>query len=149
MHLAQLNVGRLKHPVDHPGSAEFIDALDPINLLGERTPGFVWRLTGDGNDATDVGFPGEDDPRFIVNLTVWEDVESLRHFAYRSGHAMYLRRRREWFEDLGEPVTVLWWVPEGHVPTVAEAAERLARLRTDGPSAEAFPPNQPFDPPAG
>lgn len=140
MHLAQLNVGRL---IDDPGSeavAEFMNALGPINQLGESSPGFVWMLKdADGPGAVGHRFPGhEDDERFIVNLTVWTDLESLQHFATRSGHGMYLRRRREWFERPEEATTVLWWIEEGHLPSLAEAAERLAVLRREGPSPAAF-----------
>jgi hypothetical protein len=147
--LAQLNVGRL---VDHPESravAEFIAALPAINLLGESSPGFVWRLKDDfGAGAIEQRFPGhEDDERYIVNLTVWSDFESLRHFTTRSGHAMYLRRRREWFEKASEPTTVLWWIEEGHVPGLDEAAERLTQLRGKGPTPRAFDMTTTFSPP--
>lgn len=140
MHLAQLNVGRL---VDEPGSdtvAEFMNALGPINALGEVSPGFVWMLKDDeGVGATGERFPGhEDDDRYIANLTVWEDVESLRHFVSRSGHGMYLRRRREWFEKADQPTTVLWWIEEGHTPDLREGAARLNQLRRGGPTPEAF-----------
>ncbi len=140
MHLAQLNVGRLVDDPDSPTVAEFMNALLPINLLGELSPGFVWRLKDEvGPGAVGQRFPGhEDDDRFIVNLTVWTDVESLRHFTTRSGHAMYLRRRLEWFEKSAEPTTVLWWVDEGHVPDLHEAADRLAHLRRQGANPLAF-----------
>ena len=140
MHLAQCNVGRL---VDEPNSdtvAEFMNALAPINLLGEMSPGFVWMLKDeDGPGATGQRFPGhEDDERYVANLTVWTDLESLQHFTTRSGHGMYLRRRREWFEKAEEATTVLWWIEEGHVPDLVEAADRLGRLRRDGPTPFAF-----------
>lgn len=140
MQLAQLNVGRLVDDPDSDAVAEFMNALAAINLLGESSPGFVWMLKDeDGPGAIGQRFPGkEDDDRFVVNLTVWTDVESLRHFVVRSGHGMYLRRRREWFEKADQPTTVLWWVEVGHVPDLDEAAERLARLRTDGPAPHAF-----------
>ena len=140
MHLAQLNVGRLVADPDDEAVGEFMRALAPINLLGETSPGYVWRLVDDaGVGATGQRFPGqEDDERFIVNLTVWEDLASLRHFVLRSGHAMYLRRRREWFEKATRPTTVLWWIDEGHRPDLNEAAERLDRLRATGPTPEAF-----------
>jgi hypothetical protein len=140
VHLAQLNVGRLVDHPDSPTAAEFILALPAINLLGESSPGFVWRLKDDdGAGALGQRFPGhEDDERFIVNLTVWTDFESLRHFATRSGHAMYLRRRLEWFEKASEPTTVLWWVEQGHIPGLDEAADRLAELRRNGPTPGAF-----------
>ncbi len=140
MHLAQLNVGRLVADPDDEAVGEFMRALAPINLLGETSPGYVWRLVDDaGVGATGQRFPGhDDDERFIVNLTVWEDLASLRHFVLRSGHAMYLRRRREWFEKPTRPTTVLWWIDEGHRPDLNEAAERLDRLRATGPTPEAF-----------
>lgn len=140
MHLAQLNVGRLVDDPDSDTVAEFMNALAPINLLGEMSPGFVWMLKDeDGVGATGERFPGhEDDERYLANLTVWENVESLRHYVSRSGHGMYLRRRREWFEKAEEPTVVLWWIEEGHIPNLAEGAERLALLRRDGPTPEAF-----------
>ena len=140
MHLAQLNVGRLVDDPDSDTVREFMDALEPINRLGELSPGFVWQLRDDdGPGSTGQRFPGhEDDPRFIINLTVWEDVESLRHYTTRSGHAMYLKRRREWFEKPAQATTVLWWVEDGHRPDLREAAERLARIRSDGPTPHAF-----------
>jgi hypothetical protein len=140
VHIAQLNVGRLVDDPDSDTVREFIEALAAINLLGESSPGFVWMLKDeDGPGAIGQRFPGEeDDDRFVVNLTVWTDIESLRHFVTRSGHGMYLRRRREWFEKADKPTTVLWWVNDGHIPDLTEAAERLGRLRTEGPTAQAF-----------
>ncbi|MCL1594449.1 MAG: DUF3291 domain-containing protein [Actinomycetia bacterium] len=151
MHLAQLNVGRLIDRADSATVSEFMNALAPINLLGEVSPGFVWRLADDdGAGAVDQRFPGhEDDERFIVNLTVWTDVASLRHFATRSGHAMYLRRRLEWFEKPAEAMTVLWWVSEGHTPDVDEAADRLAQIRRDGATSDAFDMQTTFPDPEG
>ncbi len=140
MHLAQLNVGRLVDGPDSPTVAEFMNALPAINLLGESSPGFVWMLKDeDGAGAVGQRFPGhEEDERFIVNLTVWTDLESLQHFTTRSGHGMYLRGRREWFEKPEQPTTVLWWIEEGHVPDLVEAADRLAQLRQEGPTPTAF-----------
>lgn len=150
MHLAQLNVGRLVGNPDGPEVAEFMTAIPAMNLLAESSPGFVWRLADDdGPGATGIRFPGhEDDQRYIVNLSVWEDFDSLRHYVARSGHGMYLRRRREWFEKPPEPTTVLWWVPDGHMPSLDEAAERLSHLRTHGPTDAAFDMANPH-PPAG
>ena len=135
-HLAQLNVARARGPLDGPVMAEFMAALEPINGLGDASPGFVWRLQTDDGDATSLR-PFDDD-RMIVNLTVWESVEALADFVFRTHHADYLRRRREWFERLAEPETVLWWVPAGTIPTVEEAIARLHHLRAHGPTAEAF-----------
>lgn len=134
-HLAQINVGKLKAPIDAPETADFKNNLDRVNTLAEASPGFVWRLTGEGNDATDlVAF---DDPLIITNMSVWESPAALGAFVYRSGHVEIMRRRAEWFEPM-DVFMALWWVPAGHEPTVAEAVGRLALLRRKGPGPEAF-----------
>lgn len=136
MHLAQVNISRLAAPLDSPALASFVDNLERINGLAERSPGFVWRLTGDGDDATSIR--PYDDPDVLINLTVWESIESLFDFAYRSNHIDYVRRRNEYFVHLGAPSVALWWIPEGHIPTVWEAKERLELLRTKGATQDAF-----------
>jgi len=135
--LAQINVARLLAPIDAPETADFVEALAPVNARADAAPGFVWRLQTESGDATAV--QAFDDPLVIVNLTVWESIEALAAFAYReAAHLAVLRRRREWFERHTEAPTALWWVPAGHVPTVEEALERLATLRARGPSPDAF-----------
>ena len=145
--LAQLNIARWIVDPDGPVAAEFMDQLDEINGRGDASPGWVWRLQSDNGDATDIPTPWGDG--WIANLTVWDDVESLRSFTYRDPrHATAMRSRRRWFAHPSEPTTVLWWVPSGHRPTLEEAAERLARLRADGPSADAFTFRHPFPAPS-
>lgn len=149
-HLAEFNIARLHHPLDGPENAEFVAALDPINALAEASPGFVWRLTDDdGASASYIDIPEIDDPRIIVNYSIWEDLESLRHFVTRSGHSAYLRRRKEWFEPMTEAATVCWWIAEEERPTVSEAMQRLRELQANGPSERGWPLNKPLDPPAG
>ena len=138
-HLAQLNVGRLVAPTDSPQVAEFMRALDTVNGMGKRMPGFVWMMEGSGEPGTgntenNIG----DDPQMVANLTVWEDVESLRNFAFQTLHAKFFQRRAEWFEPHGAPHFVMWWIDAGHRPTLAEGLERLDLLRTDGASDRAF-----------
>ena len=118
-HLAQVNIGRFRKPVEDPANADFMNALDHVNALAEASPGFVWRLKGEGNNATDL--KPYDDPNIAVNMSVWESVEALGAFVYRNmDHRGVMRRRREWFEEM--PVYMaLWWVPVGHEPTVEEA----------------------------
>jgi hypothetical protein len=144
-HIAQLNVGRSVAPLDDPIMAGFMERLADINSLGERSPGYVWRLQSETGDATSIR--AYDDPRMIVNLTVWESIEDLFAFAYRSGHLEVLRRRREWFEQMDGPSLVLWWLPAGHLPTVVEARRRLDLLAARGPTADAFTFKVRFDPP--
>ena len=136
MHLAELNIGRLKAPVDHPLVKEFIDNLERINALAERMPGFVWRLTGAGNNATDLHFG--DDLAMAVNMSVWETAKQLETYVFGTVHAKFYQRRQEWFEVMERPHFVLWHVPEGHRPTLPEAAERLRHYDAHGPSDFAF-----------
>src|SRR5262245_25548635 len=144
--LAQINVGRLRAPVDSPLVAEFMAALDPINAMAEAASGFVWRFQTEEGNATAVR-PYDDDS-ILVNMSVWESADHLTEFVYRSAHAEYLRRRREWFERMTETSTALWWVPAGHLPTIDEGIERLERLRADGPSPDAFTFRERFPAPA-
>lgn len=145
-HLAQLNVGRSLEPLDSPTLAGFMEALDPINALADAAPGFVWRLQTEAGNATDIKAI-DDDPLFILNLSVWESLQQLGDFVYRSDHVHVMRQRAQWFERMQEAIVVLWWVPAGTVPTVEEALERLDLLRRDGPSPAAFSFRQPFPPP--
>jgi hypothetical protein len=132
--IAELNVAELKAPLDSPMLKDFVDNLDRINALAESSPGFVWRLKGEGNDATDMRPMGE---KIIVNFSVWEDVETLRNYVYKTVHVEILKRKREWFERMSMP-HVLWWVPAGYIPTVQEAVAKLELLRAKGPSPDAF-----------
>ena len=134
--LAQLNIGRIVVPLDSPQMHGFVSRLDEINALAERSPGFAWRLIGEGNDATSLRpFP---DDFMLVNMSTWHSLEELRDFVYRSAHRQLLGERQKWFEAMREAFTVLWWVPAGHEPTVDEAKERLTMLREQGPTPAAF-----------
>ena len=136
VHLAQVNVARLRQPIDHPATAAFVAGLEPVNALADGTTGFVWRLQTEDGDATALRvFP---DPEIIVNLSVWTSVAALREFVYRSGHTPFLRRRAEWFERMDLPTVALWWVRAGHVPDVQEARSRLDFLAAHGPTPYAF-----------
>ena len=139
MHLAELNVGRLVAPTDDPQVADFMNNLDKINGMGKRMPGFVWMMEGagepgTGNTAAKIG----GDPLFVSNLTVWEDFESLSTFVYKTLHAKFMDRKAAWFEVLDQRHFVMWWVEEGHKPTLEEALARLQHLQDNGESAHAF-----------
>ena len=134
--LAQFNIGVIKAPMDSPAMAGFAANLERINALAEATPGFVWRLQTDAGDATAIR--PFDDENMLVNMSVWRDVESLNGYVYRSEHVELMRRRREWFEPMKDAYLVLWWVPKGHRPSVAEGIAKLDLLRRQGPTADAF-----------
>ncbi|WP_338700424.1 DUF3291 domain-containing protein [Streptomyces sp. Q6] len=144
--LAQVNIGRLRAPLDTPEMKDFTNNLEPVNAVADAADGFVWRLQDESGDATDFRIYG--DEWLLVNMSVWRDTEALKAFMYQGTHRELLARRREFFERLSEAVTALWWVPAGHRPTVREAEDRLTRLREHGPTDHAFTLRKTFGPPA-
>jgi hypothetical protein len=143
--LAELNMGRMLAPLDSETMRGFVEGLEPINALADGAPGFVWRLQTEDGDATAVR--AWDDVMLILNLSVWETIDQLADFTYKTVHREVMVQRRKWFEKMAEAYMVLWWVPAGHRPTTAEAIDRLERLRRDGPTPEAFTFRSPFPPP--
>lgn len=137
MHLAELNVAHLRAPIDSSQLAEFVALLEPVNAIADQAPGFVWRLKESEVDPTATVVHDYGD-YLLVNFSVWESRQSLWNYVYRSPHLDVLRRRKEWFLRMAEPFMVMWWVPEGHIPSLAEAMARLERLRAEGPGPEAF-----------
>lgn len=143
-HIAQVNIGRMRTSLDDPAMAGFVGRLDEINALADSTPGFVWRLQTPEGNATYLR-PYDDD-RILFNMSVWDSVEALRRYVYRSVHAELLRQRHEWFEKSSGPSFALWWVPVGHRPGIDEAKKRLACLQAHGPTQFAFTFKAVFDP---
>jgi len=135
-HLAQINIARLLAPIDDPKIAAFVAQLDVVNSLAEKSPGFIWRLKSDAGNATDIAFNA--DPFVIVNMSVWESVESLKQFTYSGQHLSVFRNRSDWFEKMLLPHYCLWWIPDGYVPTVAEGRKRLESYQAHGATPEAF-----------
>jgi len=142
--LAQLNIAMMKEPLDSPRMADFVANLERINALAESSPGFVWRLETEEGDATALRPLGDST---LVNMSVWKDVASLNHYVYKTAHVEIMRRRKEWFDRMSEAHMVLWWVPQGHRPSVVQAIERLQLLRTQGPGPDAFTFRHAFPPP--
>lgn len=136
MHLAQLNIAKAKYSLEAPEIKEFVDNLEPINQLAESSDGFIWRLKDDTGDATDI--QAFDDPNIIINMSVWDSIDALKNFMFRTHHRDFLRRKKEWFENIPEDSYVLWWIAEGHTPTVEEALEKLEYLRENGDTPNAF-----------
>jgi Domain of unknown function (DUF3291). len=135
-HLAQINIARMLAPIDDPIMAEFVAQLVPVNARADGSPGFVWRLQTESGDATSIKV--YDDDMIIVNLTVWESVESLREFVYKNAHYGVLRDRKRWFEKFDGPYYALWWIPAGQVPSIEEGKSRLDYLCQQGDSEYAF-----------
>ncbi len=136
MHLAELNLARLKHPIGDPRVAEFVDNLTRVNEAGKRMPGFVWILENEAGTATD--FRVDDDPQLLVNLTIWESAADLRRFVFGPVHAHFMDRRHLWLDALKGVQVVFWHVEPGAQPTLDEAIARLTHLRAHGPSDYAF-----------
>ena len=136
MHLAQLNIGKVRCNLESPEMADFVNNLDPINAIAEQSPGFIWRLKDESGDATNIEV--ENTPDIIVNMSVWESVESLKNFMFKTHHIDFLKRKKEWFLPLSEASYVLWWIPKGHIPTLQEAIAKLDHLRENGESQDAF-----------
>jgi hypothetical protein len=143
-HLAQVNIALGKAPLEHELMAEFMRRIDGINALAEASPGFVWRFqTAEGNALYVRPY---DDERILFNLSVWQSVDHLHDFVYRTLHHELVGDRHRWFERLTTPTTALWWVPAGHRPSVDEAKARLSLLEREGPTPQAFTFKKRFDP---
>ena len=141
-HLAQVNIGIIRAPLDSPVMAGFVNRLDEINALADAALGFVWRLQTDEGNATSIHV--FDNEFLLINMSVWESVEALYEYVYQSAHSELIKGRRDWFEKMDTPIMTLWWIPAGHIPTPEEAKQRLAHLEQHGPTPLAFTFRQRF-----
>ena len=144
-HIAQFNIANARYPLTDSRMDGFTSNLEQINSLAEASPGFVWRLQSDSGNATDILIG--DDPNLIPNMSVWDSVENLFDFAYRSAHRLIVAERRNWFQRPNGAYQVLWWIPAGSEPTVDQGLEKLALLDQKGPSQQAFTFNTKYQPP--
>ncbi len=144
-HLAQINIGRILHPIDDPRMSGFVSQLDPLNAMADAAPGFVWRLQSASGNATDVVY--NEDPFMLLNMSVWESLDTLRAYTYNARHIGVFRDRALWFEKMELPTYCLWWVPAGHIPSVAEGRERLEHYQLHGATPFSFWFSQPFPAP--
>jgi Domain of unknown function (DUF3291) len=135
-YLSQINIAKMQAPIDSPLMADFVANLDNINALAEKSEGFIWRLKDNNNNATSIKIFNDD--FLIVNMSVWKNADALFQFVYQSNHVEIFKRRKEWFEKMQEMHMALWYIPEGHLPTVSEATERLRYLRSNGETPFAF-----------
>ena len=136
LHLAELNIGMAVDDPDTPTMAGFMNVLKNVNRISDRIPGFVWRLQDEAGNAT--GVKHSDNPREIVNFSVWQTSADLEHYVWNTVHRQFMKHRAQWFVPLHRLVFVIWRLPIGTLCTLAEALDRLARLRRDGPSSDAF-----------
>jgi hypothetical protein len=144
-HIAQVNIGRIRAPLTDPIMEGFVSRLDEINALADVAPGFVWRLqTPEGNATSITVF---EDERLLLNMSVWETIETLWDFTYKSLHTPIMTQRRAWFEKMDTPIIALWWVPVGHIPTPLEAKAKIEHMEHNGPTPESFTFKQRFPAP--
>lgn len=143
-HLAQVNIATGRAPLDDPSMAGFVEQLEPLNTLADSMPGFVWRLQSDDGDATAIRV--FNNPNILFNLTVWESIEALEAYVYKSDHVGAVKDRLQWFEKPTKAPFALWWIAAGHIPTVEEAKERLETFWAHGATANAFTFRQRFSP---
>lgn len=134
--IAQINIARLRYPIDNPEVKDFVSNLDRINEIAEKSEGFIWRLKDDTGNATVINI--SDDPLMIINMSVWQTIDQLFKYTYSSDHIDVFRRRGEWFEKHGPPHLALWWIPENTIPTPEEGKERLQHLEEYGPTPYSF-----------
>ncbi len=145
-HLAHLNLALARAALDHPVMVDFVAQLEPVNKLARESPGFIWAPDEEEGGSAAAVFGSE---RALPNLSLWASMEDLHRFVYQGLHGQVLDRRSEWFEESRGPAYVLWWVPAGHRPDLAEAKQRLEYLAEHGPTPRAFTFKEPFPPPAG
>lgn len=140
MQLAEFNKGVLKYDWDDPRIADFADNLDFVNGVARRADGSVWTLDEASMDAaqTDANGPLGGNPRTASTLSVWRDLASLEHFVWNTVHKRFLDRSGEWFDPHQGLRMALWWVPDGHKPTVEEAVVRFDHLQKHGDTDFAF-----------
>lgn len=144
-HLAQINIGRMLAPLNDPVMAGFVEKLDELNALADSSPGFVWRLQTEDGDATSIR--AFEDELILVNMSLWTSLETFANYAYQSDHREIMKQRRRWFERFNGPYMVLWWVPQGELPAVEDAKQRLDYLGRYGESPFAFSLKKPFSAP--
>ena len=135
--LAEINIARMKGVnINDPVMRKFVKNLDRVNSLAEKSEGFVWRLKDDTNNAT--SFNPYNDEQVIINISVWQNIESLENFMYKTLHVEFLKRRKEWFHTFGKVYMAMWWISNGKFPAIREATEKLEWLQEHGPSELVF-----------
>lgn len=139
-HLAEFNIGTLRYDWDDPRVADFADNIDRVNSIAARSPGFVWRLSDEDMEAAQQDAAGVlgGNPRTASTLSIWRDVASLEQFVWNTVHKQFYDRKAEWYDPDQGLRLVMWWVPQGHHPTIVEAKQRLDHLAAHGDSDTAF-----------
>ena len=134
-HLAQVNIAKRLAPFDDPIMQDFVNNIDKMNAIADAAKGFIWRLQDEDKDEAISVFK---DDTLIINMSVWQNLETLFNYTYNSGHIEVFKRKKEWFSKMKMTHMAFWYVPEGYEPTFQDAKERLDYLNTHGDTPFAF-----------
>lgn len=139
MQLAELNLGVLRYDWDDPRVQSFVDGVGIVNRVAERSEGFIWRVADDDMDAAQRDPNGPfGNPRTASTMSVWRDLPSLENFIWNTIHKRFYDRRAEWYDAVETIRFVLWQVPEGFRPSLAEGMKRFRHLDQSGDTDFAF-----------
>lgn len=141
-HLAQINIAQAKDHMKSSTMQGFVSRLDEVYAIADHADGFVWRLQTEEGYATSI--QAFEDEKFIINMSVWQDVASLKHYVYKSTYVELIQDKHAWFDKIKTVHQALWWVPAGYIPSIEEDKIRLALLQKEGPSTKAFTFTRPF-----
>ncbi|WP_224813546.1 DUF3291 domain-containing protein [Hasllibacter sp. MH4015] len=132
MHLAEINIARLKHDLDDPRVAPFADNIARVNGIAERSDGFIWR------NVAETSGPIQGNARMIATVSVWWSVAQFERFVWDTLHRQFYQKRAEWFDILDRMHFAMWWVAPDTQPSLGDAFARLDHLNTHGNSDHAF-----------
>lgn len=141
-HIAQANIARMRAPLGTPEMKGLADRIGEMNKLAEQSRGFVWRLK-DSEIAPNAllafadYFPCQSG-RLFYNMSVWESIEDLKNYAFKSLHSEMLRDRQKWIEQFERAHSALWWIPENSLPTIEDSVARLRSVDENGATPYAF-----------
>jgi len=135
-YIAQANYSQWIPDISQHSMKAFLEQADRVHEHAENSKGYVWRYEYNPHSHTlDTLFGVE---RIVFNMTVWETIEDLKSFSFKTIHGSTMKRRQEWFTKLAGQRSVLWWIPDDHKPSAKEAKDRFELLNIQGPTEEAF-----------
>jgi hypothetical protein len=138
-HVAHFNWATLVADLGDARVAPFERAIDKVNAVAKRSPGYVWNSGQEMAEGVRIGWPlFTENPRVIASFSVWETPEHFRDYVYKTVHGAFYRRGHEWFEPDAPRGYVLWWVTPGSIPDVTEARDRVEIYRAQGAGPDAF-----------
>ncbi len=117
--------------------SEFINNRDQLNRLGEKSKGFIWHLIVDHAINHEI-IQLDDDAYTPVNLSVWDTIDDLYDYVYKTTHGEMLLRKADWLAKMQQMRTAIWYVAPDHLPSIKEACERMAMLQKEGETPLAF-----------